>query len=285
MTKKTPTETANKDLVRNYYAMFGQSEWERLTWPEGRIEFAITANALKTHLPMPAHILDIGGGPGRWSVWLAQHGNTVALADLSPELLSIAQTKVSESNVTSRVREIVLADACDLSRWEDNTFDAVLCLGPFYHLTDEGERDRAAREIARVLRPSGVVFVAFMPIYSFLRRSLALVDEQHHLADDLFVDNLMQRGVFINDVAGRFNSGYGIRPAEVQPFMARYGFRQIELLADTGFATSQAQQLEALARTNLDAYNAAMDIIIRTANDPSLLGASVHLLYVGQLNK
>ncbi len=275
----------NKDLVRNYYATFDQSEWDRLTWPEGRIEYAITAHALNVHLPMPSNVLDIGGGPGRWSVWLAQHGNTVVLADLSPNLLEIARGKIDEAKVSSQVRGITVADVCDLSRWPDDTFDAVLCLGPLYHLPDAMDRDQAMREVARVLKPNGVAFVAFMPVYGFLRRTLALVDEQHHLADEMFVSNLLEHGVFINDVAGRFNAGYGVRPAEVKPFMARFGFRQLELLADTGFATSQAQQLEELSKTNSAAYAAAMDIIIRTANDPSILGASVHLLYVGKLNK
>lgn len=43
--------------------------------------------------------------------------------------------------------------------------------------------------------------------------------------------------------------------------------------------------LDELSRTNPSSYNAAMDIIIRTANDPSLLGASVHLLTIGKISK
>ncbi len=43
--------------------------------------------------------------------------------------------------------------------------------------------------------------------------------------------------------------------------------------------------LDELSRANPAAYDAARDIIIRTANDPSLLGASVHLLIIGKISK
>lgn len=39
------------------------------------------------------------------------------------------------------------ADARDLSRWDDCSFDAVLSLGPFYHLPDPLDRAQAAREL------------------------------------------------------------------------------------------------------------------------------------------
>jgi 2-polyprenyl-3-methyl-5-hydroxy-6-metoxy-1,4-benzoquinol methylase len=38
--------------------------------------------------------------------------------------------------------------------------DAVLLLGPLYHLTDRAERVRALRECARIVRPNGPVFAA-----------------------------------------------------------------------------------------------------------------------------
>src|SRR6185437_9539052 len=55
----------------------------------------------------------------------APRGHRVVLADLSPELVSIAMRRVAEENVESRVEEIVVADARDLSRWGAESFDAV----------------------------------------------------------------------------------------------------------------------------------------------------------------
>jgi SAM-dependent methyltransferase len=226
-------------------------------------------------------VLDLGGGAGRYTLWLAQQHYRVTLLDLSPNLLDIARHKVAEAGVIEQVEAIAVADACNLSDQPDASFDAALCLGPFYHLTAAADRDRAASELARVLKPGAPVFVAFMPVYSFLRRTLGIPDERHHLADPVFVSRLMEDGVFLNDVPGRFNAGYGVRPQAIAPFMEAHGFETLELLADTGFATHQASALAELAQADPAAHQAALNLILQTAADPSLLGGSIHLLYIG----
>jgi S-adenosylmethionine-dependent methyltransferase len=151
----------------------------------------VTTRTLREHLPPQGRILDLGGATGHYTIWLAQQGYQVVLADLSPNLLEIARDKIAQAGVQAQVEQIVTCDACDLARFPDCAFDAVLCLGPFYHLTDPADRERAACELVRVLKPGGVAVVAFMPLYSFLRRTLALKDERHHLAQPVFVARLI----------------------------------------------------------------------------------------------
>ena len=143
--------------MREYYAQFGEREWLRLCNAEdGAIEFAVTCHALATHLPKSGRILDIGGGPGRYTIWLAQRGYRVVLADLSPNLVDIAREKIAEAGVESNVESIGVADARDLKQWSDDSFDAVLSLGPFYHLPELHDRRAATAEMVRVLRPGGL---------------------------------------------------------------------------------------------------------------------------------
>jgi ubiquinone/menaquinone biosynthesis C-methylase UbiE len=271
------------DAVRAYYAAFGEREWTRLRNPDdGAVEFAITCRTLATFLPTGARILDIGGGPGHYAIWLARRGHRVVLADLSPEMLSIARAKVEESGVGAMVEEIVEADVCDLSLWPDGAFDAALCLGPFYHLPDPNDRDRAARELVRVVRPEGPVFVALMPRYAFLRRTLAIPDERHHLAQPDFVRRLLEDGVFVNDIPGRFTHGYGPHPGEVAPFFERHGFATLALLAAEGIIVDMQRVLAEISESDPEAYQVAFELILRTAGDPSILGMATHLLYVGR---
>jgi 2-polyprenyl-3-methyl-5-hydroxy-6-metoxy-1,4-benzoquinol methylase len=94
--------------VRTYYASFGEREWTRLeNQNDGFVEFAITCQMLSKYLKPNSRILDIGGGPGRYSIWLAKQGHRVVLSDLSPNLLSIAQTKIDEAGVRINVEEIL----------------------------------------------------------------------------------------------------------------------------------------------------------------------------------
>ena len=271
------------DAVRAYYASFGEREWTRLENPDdGAVEFAVTCQALATYLPPNARVLDIGGGPGRYTIWLAQRGHHVTLADLCPELLSIARTKIGQAVAGAMVEEVVEADARDLSHWADNSFDAVLSLGPFYHLPDPNDRRRAVSELRRVLRVGGTAFVALIPRYAFLRRTLAIPDERHHLAQPGFVERVLEEGVFINDVPGHFTEGYGVRPEEVSPFFERRGFTTLTMVAAEGIAANSQVALSELAASDPCGYQAALEVIKRTASDPSILGMATHLLYVGK---
>ena len=267
--------------VRRYYDAFGEREWQRLENPaDGAVEFAVTCHALATHLPVAGRVLDIGGGPGRYALWPAECGYRVALADLSPTLLAIAREQVRRSPGRTHVAEIVEADACDLSRWADDTFDAVLALGPFYHLPDPSDRERAATELHRVLRPGGVAFVALMPRYAFLRRTIAIPDEPHRMADPAFVQRVMDDGVFINDVPGRFTGGYGVRPKEVVPFFERHGFVTRTLLACEGMVPDLQGVLVQMQQEDPVAFHRTLAMIVQSAADPSILGMSAHLLYI-----
>ena len=123
--------------VRGYYEARGESEWHRLALPfDGAIEKELHRRTFEHYLPSGSRVLDLGGGPGRWTIWLAGRGHRVVLADLSRGLLEIARREVAIAGVGDLVEAIVEADARDLSRWPAGSFDAVLALGPFYHLVD-----------------------------------------------------------------------------------------------------------------------------------------------------
>jgi S-adenosylmethionine-dependent methyltransferase len=273
----------SSEATCEYYASFGEREWSRLENPDdGAVEFALTCHVLNKYLPSNLRILDIGCGPGRYSIWLAQQRHQIVLADLSTELLRIAQEKITEADVNEQIEEIVEADACDLLHWSDNYFDAVLCLGPFYHLPNVEDRRKATDEIVRVLRPGGLAFIALMPRMIFLRRTLAIADERHRLRQADFVDRVLNEGVFENDIPGRFTNGYGVKPDEVAPFFEEYGFRTLGLLAAESITVGIQRSLVELAENDPVTYQAALEVIVEAASDPSILGMAAHLLYIGR---
>ena len=55
-----------------------------------------------------------------------------------------------------------MADARDLSEVTGTDFDAVLMMGPLYHLIEEGDRITALEQAFRRLRSGGLIFSAFL---------------------------------------------------------------------------------------------------------------------------
>jgi S-adenosylmethionine-dependent methyltransferase len=264
--------------VRAYYAARGDSEWARLDTPEGIIEWTLTCRTLATHLPPAGRVLDLGGGPGRYAEWLASRGHRVVLADLSAELLAAARARLA----STALEDIVQVDACDLARFTDASFDAVVALGPFYHLPNAERRDRAARELVRVLRPGGIAVIACMPRTQLLRRVMSRSLESGRLMDDEFVSALLDRGELSNPVRGNFTEGYGFRPEEVAPYFAGHGLSAIELRAAEGISSAIEANVIRLSTTNPAHFERVMELLWRTATEPSILGMCSHLLFVAR---
>jgi ubiquinone/menaquinone biosynthesis C-methylase UbiE len=276
-------QVSDRSSVKAYYASLGEGEWQRLERPaDGAVEYAVTLATLERHLTRASAILDIGGGPGRYAIALAERGHRVTLADLSPELLVIAREKVRAAHAEDQVSEIVEADACDLTRWEAGSFDAALSLGPFYHLTEAREREAAARELARVVRPGGDVFVSAMTRLAFLQRTIALPDERHHLLDSDWLGRLLDDGIFENEVPGRFSLGYGVQSGEIERLFEGAGFQLIELVSAESASIGIETQVGEVLDTGGSVSRALMRLMVDLARDTRLLGTARHQLFVGR---
>jgi 2-polyprenyl-3-methyl-5-hydroxy-6-metoxy-1,4-benzoquinol methylase len=116
-------------------------ELERLAGGTSRIEFARTKELLERHLPqVPARVLDVGGGPGAYAMWLAGRGYEVTLVDPVPMHVSEAAARAARS---AHPFTAGLGDARDLDE-ADGTFDVVLLFGSLYHLPGRTGRRRGS---------------------------------------------------------------------------------------------------------------------------------------------
>ena len=74
-------------IVQDFYDSQVEHEWNRIA---NRPEFLLTCRMLKRYIKPGDSVLDIGGGPGRYSTHLASRGCDVTLFDLSPENVKFA---------------------------------------------------------------------------------------------------------------------------------------------------------------------------------------------------
>src|SRR5436309_1415058 len=86
-------------------------EQDRFSSPGGQLEFTRTKELLQRYLPPPpAVILDIGGGPGAYALWLAGLGYEVHLIDVLP--LHVDQAlRISEASGQARLASAIVGDA------------------------------------------------------------------------------------------------------------------------------------------------------------------------------
>ena len=263
-----------QDAVQALYQSDPDREWERME--RHRTEFAVSLRALEEHLPgPPATILDCGGGPGRYAITLAQRGYGVTLFDLSPELLAVARDKATGADLTLAGFE--QGTATDLSRFADGQFDAVLLMGPLYHLLDEADRQRALAEAARVVKPGGPVFAAFIARYAGHIEGVRY-DPQEAVDHPEIYELIEETGLLPPRADGRIAFvAYFAHPNEVQPLCKRAGLDVLTVLGVEGVASAREESINTLTG---DAWKRWVDINYRIAHDPCTHGGVEHLLAV-----
>jgi len=260
-----------------FYDQNAEYEWDRLQ--RHRMEFAVTLRAFEGHLPpAPAKIADIGGGPGRYSIALAQRGYHVTLFDLSKGCLEFAKRKAREAGV--ELSAYVHGSATTLKSLGDESFKAVLLMGPLYHLPTEKERRQALQEARRVLRRGGIVFATFITRYAPVRwiaKNEPVSHDYLELAKQILCTGV-QRPSREAQHFGR-TSAYFAEPAEIGPLMESEGFDTLDVIACEGIISMIDEKINELAD---EAFGIWVELNYRLGRDPSVHGGAEHLLYVGR---
>ncbi|MFI6761250.1 class I SAM-dependent methyltransferase [Micromonospora sp. NPDC050417] len=265
------------DEIAEYYRRGG--ERDRLAEGQGRLEFLRTWDVLTRVLPdPPAEILDVGGATGVYAAPLADAGYRVHVVDPVPEHVAAAAAR---SGVTA-----ALGDARSLSE-ADASVDAVLLLGPLYHLLEREQRVLAWREARRVVRPGGVVAAALISRYASLFDGFV-----HGFFDDPgfrpLVEHVLAGGVHLGGVRRGadpertwFTSAYFHHPAEVAAEVTEAGLVVERIVAVEGPVWQVGPGLGGILadpeRTAL-----LLEMLRRVESEPSLLGASSHLIAVAR---
>jgi ubiquinone/menaquinone biosynthesis C-methylase UbiE len=262
-----------------YYGR-GFEEGRLLGGAQGRLEYLRTMELLSRFLPpAPATVLDVGGGAGAYALPLARDDYSVHLIDPIP--LHVEQAKSgSLGQPEAPLAGAEVGDARSLSQM-DASADAVLLLGPLYHLTARDDRLQALREARRVVRPGGVVLAAA------ISRFASTIDGLFNgfLADEEFeaiVERDLRDGQHRNpgERPGWFTTAYFHRPAELRAEAEEAGLLVDGLFGIEGPAWTipdLGAWLENPARRAK-----LFAALRRMETEPDLLGASAHLLLVGR---
>jgi SAM-dependent methyltransferase len=266
-----------RDEIAEYYAR--GLERGRLAAGTGALELARTQALLERHLPpAPADIVDVGGGPGRYASWLAARGYRVRLIDPVP--LHVEQALGAAADAGSALAGADVGDALALPCANESA-DAVLLLGPLYHLTERADRLRALREAKRVCRPGGVVIAAAISRFASLLDGL----RGGFLEDPAFasgVESDLRDGVHRNPFGNPayFTTAYFHMPDELARECADAG---LALVATVGVEGAGWFLPDLDARLGDDGRRRVLlEALARVEAEPALLGVSAHLLAIAR---
>lgn len=265
--------------IIEYYSKF--DEWGRLD--REPLEFQINWHFIRKYIPTTGRVLDNGAGPGKYAMRLAKKGYEVTLTDLVPKLVEVAQEKAQEMKLDPQFKGFHVADARDLSMLADEQYDAVLTLGPMYHLQADNDRQKAIQELHRVTKQEGIVFVAFMPRTKHVLASL--MNPGNWKPNDQMdsIVEFMKTGEFNHSDDGRFTGAYYFNVEDIKPFMESHGFETLDLIGSSNIGTLlSSEQWAYWRKRGEDEFNQLMELLKEIASDPHVLGISSHLLYIGK---
>lgn len=259
--------------ISAYYA--ADREHDRLSRGLGMVEFARTLDILaRTLPPVPATVLDIGGGTGAYARELLQRGYAVHFLDAMPGHIQRVQADPELNTLAS----VTLGDARALP-YPDACADVALLLGPLYHLQQAADRAAALAEAQRTLKPGGVMVAAMIP-----RAAMIFGDFSRDLPDETYCRPMREhtyRTGHQNNPEGRrgyFTEAYFHHPDEFRAELGQAGFGQAELYAVEGPA-GMLSDVEALMNDPVR-REGVMSACRLLEQDAGIFGYSPHVLGV-----
>jgi ubiquinone/menaquinone biosynthesis C-methylase UbiE len=264
--------------IVGHYAKVDEASRLRTGWFQ--LEHARTQELILRHLPpAPATILDIGGGAGTYACWLAERGYQVHLIDPVPRHVEQART-ASTQQPEHPLASAEIGDARHLAQ-SDNSADAVLLLGPLYHLVERDDRLASLREARRVLRPGGMLWAAGISRFASLLDSLS----SGFFDDSAFAPILardLEEGQHRNPTGNPiyFTDAFFHRPGELSRDLLAAGFHVLEVTAieGPGWLARDFERLwnDPVLRERL------LAAVRKVEREPSVLGASAHIMATGR---
>jgi len=275
MSRKTDVDAR----VRRYYDALGQDEWTRLTKNvRGRVSLEIHRRFLRRFVTSGARVLEVGAGPGRFTLELAALGARVVVTDVSEVQLALNEAHLRGTDAEHHVEGRELLDVCDTSRYADGAFDAVVAFGgPLSYAFER--TDEAMRGLLRVVAPNGMVVASVMSLLGAWRYLLPAITDLDEIVGETAAEMTMRTGDLrhvVDDPSAHICQMF--RWSDVQALLQRAGGRPVGASASNWASLGDTQ---ALARLEADAarWERFLEYEVRACAQPGVLDGGTHILF------
>jgi SAM-dependent methyltransferase len=255
------------DDIRDYYDRELEHEEQRLV--RHRLEFELTLRYLDAYLPERANILELGAATGRYTLELVKRGHRGTAVDLSAVAIERCRERIAGSDWRT-----VVADARTFE--PDEFFDVALVMGPMYHLVERGDRAQVLGNVRSCLVESGLCFSSWICRHGILGDLLRNIPEW--IENDAEVASVLEHGYDPPGPREGFR-GYFARADEVASFHEEHGFETLAMAAAEPAISADDESYNRLEGERRAKW---LDLLFAVSREPSIIGASRHLLYVGR---
>ena len=202
----------------------------------------LTLYMMEKYIRPGDRVLDIGGGPGRYSIHFAKMGCDVTLVDLSPGNIRFAQQKAAEAGVKFAA---YAANCLELDSLNLGEFDHVLLMGPLYHLKEDDDRQKAVEQALLQLKTGGNLYASFIlnfagAIYDLKNGGYVEQDFADGTPTAALIDDILQGRDYIGP---SFSSTRFSHQNNILPFMAQFPLTKLHLFGQEGILSPNESEL------------------------------------------
>jgi ubiquinone/menaquinone biosynthesis C-methylase UbiE len=265
-------------LITKFFDDYGSREWDRLErTPADRVNFEVHRRLLGRFVKQGDRVLEIGAGPGRFTIELSRIGARVVVTDISAVQLNLNRERVRAAGAEAAVTERAVVDVLDLSRYRDDEFDVLVAYGgPLSYVLERA--DEAVRGMLRVTRPGGLILCSVMTLLGTARVRLgdlfALVDA--------FGLPLIDREVRTGDLTAETVRGQSMRLYRAKDFrelLIRNRAEVVEMWSANYLSLGNDTLLATLA-SDAERWNAFLEWEIAACAEPGALDGGTHMIAV-----
>jgi SAM-dependent methyltransferase len=276
-----PRERGTDRQIRDFFDDFAEKEWERLVQdPAARASLEIHRRFLARYVRAGDRVLEIGAGPGRFTIELIRAGATVVTTDVSPVQLELNAHYVAQAGVESGVADRRLLDVRDaLSVMGEHSFDLVVAYGgPLSYVFEDAEA--ALRGLLQVVRPGREVVASVMSMLGAWRHFFELVHEEGQQLGHDTMDAVLETG----DLRATQPEGHTAqmyRWSQLRDLVDRAGGEVIAASASNWASLAHEPTVEAVA-ADAHRWSVFLDQEERACAELGALDGGTHLLFAAR---
>lgn len=258
-----------EEQIKKYYENYDEDK--RLIKDKSHsIEFITTTSYLNKYILDKKKVLEVGAGTGRYSFYYLERGLDVTAFELSEKHIEIMKDKSNKIKASLNIQQ---GNALDLSRFENKVYDAVLCLGPMYHLTSENDRMGCISECLRVLKPGGIIAIAYISKFAHF---VDMIRRNKEDINDNGLFETLETGVeYVDDKECFYFSSYD----EIETLMKNNNLEKLVHIGTDGISDMLRSNVNDFSD---DEFELWMKYHLSTCENTSLVGYSKHCLFVAK---